>query len=142
MCSSFLLLCCSNVIIINVSRDWVEFLNNGIVLGAMREIILRELHKVLFLNLEDVIVINVSGKWIELLNHGIVLWSVWEILLAKLNEVLLLDLEDVVVVDVSGQWVELLNHRDVCYTHLRAHETKADLVCRLLLEEKKPLQLM
>ena len=31
-------------------------------------------------------------------------------------------------------------HRDVCpvsYTHLRAHETVLDLVCRLLLEKKK-----
>ena len=26
----------------------------------------------------------------------------------------------------------------VSYTHLRAHETEADLVCRLLLEKKKP----
>src|SRR5660398_117654 len=26
----------------------------------------------------------------------------------------------------------------VSYTHLRAHETKAKLVCRLLLEKKKP----
>ena len=26
----------------------------------------------------------------------------------------------------------------VSYTHLRAHETCADLVCRLLLEKKKP----
>ena len=26
----------------------------------------------------------------------------------------------------------------VSYTHLRAHETKANLVCRLLLEKKKP----
>ena len=25
----------------------------------------------------------------------------------------------------------------VSYTHLRAHETKANLVCRLLLEKKK-----
>src|SRR5665648_1227451 len=25
----------------------------------------------------------------------------------------------------------------VCYTHLRAHETRHDLVCRLLLEKKK-----
>src|SRR5660398_93892 len=28
-------------------------------------------------------------------------------------------------------------HRPVSYTHLRAHETKANLVCRLLLEKKK-----
>ena len=27
--------------------------------------------------------------------------------------------------------------RSVSYTHLRAHETKANLVCRLLLEKKK-----
>ena len=26
----------------------------------------------------------------------------------------------------------------VSYTHLRAHETEADLVCRLLLEKKSP----
>src|SRR5660397_221679 len=29
------------------------------------------------------------------------------------------------------------NLRSVSYTHLRAHETKANLVCRLLLEKKK-----
>ena len=29
------------------------------------------------------------------------------------------------------------NTRAVSYTHLRAHETEADLVCRLLLEKKK-----
>ena len=29
------------------------------------------------------------------------------------------------------------NHGTVSYTHLRAHETEADLVCRLLLEKKK-----
>ena len=27
----------------------------------------------------------------------------------------------------------------VSYTHLRAHETEADLVCRLLLEKKTPI---
>ena len=29
------------------------------------------------------------------------------------------------------------NIKPVSYTHLRAHETEADLVCRLLLEKKK-----
>ena len=29
------------------------------------------------------------------------------------------------------------SHNPVSYTHLRAHETKANLVCRLLLEKKK-----
>ncbi len=28
-------------------------------------------------------------------------------------------------------------YEDVSYKHLRAHETKANLVCRLLLEKKK-----
>ena len=31
----------------------------------------------------------------------------------------------------------LLTYRSVSYTHLRAHETVLDLVCRLLLEKKK-----
>ena len=30
-----------------------------------------------------------------------------------------------------------INWEPVSYTHLRAHETEADLVCRLLLEKKK-----
>ena len=30
-------------------------------------------------------------------------------------------------------------YRPVSYTHLRAHETVLDLVCRLLLEKKKKL---
>ena len=30
-----------------------------------------------------------------------------------------------------------IRNRTVSYTHLRAHETKANLVCRLLLEKKK-----
>ena len=33
--------------------------------------------------------------------------------------------------------VGLLVFSPVSYTHLRAHETEADLVCRLLLEKKK-----
>ena len=33
----------------------------------------------------------------------------------------------------------LLKLRAVSYTHLRAHETVLDLVCRLLLEKKKTL---
>ena len=31
----------------------------------------------------------------------------------------------------------LKRHKAVSYTHLRAHETVLDLVCRLLLEKKK-----
>ena len=32
--------------------------------------------------------------------------------------------------------VEALDHAPVSYTHLRAHETVLDLVCRILLEKK------
>ena len=32
---------------------------------------------------------------------------------------------------------EIVEARTVSYTHLRAHETVLDLVCRLLLEQKK-----
>src|SRR5450756_1840912 len=33
--------------------------------------------------------------------------------------------------------LDQLQHTPVSYTHLRAHETRHDLVCRLLLEKKK-----
>ena len=36
-------------------------------------------------------------------------------------------------------WGLLLYQESVSYTHLRAHETVLDLVCRLLLEKKKNL---
>ena len=43
--------------------------------------------------------------------------------------------------DLNEQFFELVVHPQsiipVSYTHLRAHETKANLVCRLLLEKKK-----
>ncbi|MBW6151834.1 hypothetical protein KZ844_18810 [Pseudomonas aeruginosa] len=35
-------------------------------------------------------------------------------------------------VAAAGAWVS-----SVSYTHLRAHETSQDLVCRLMLEKKK-----
>eukprot|EP00825_Cyclidium_porcatum_P001316 TRINITY_DN10599_c0_g1_i1.p3 TRINITY_DN10599_c0_g1~~TRINITY_DN10599_c0_g1_i1.p3 ORF type:complete len:103 (-),score=37.42 TRINITY_DN10599_c0_g1_i1:12-320(-) len=40
------------------------------------------------------------------------------------------------------KYVERLfaNVMSVSYTHLRAHETRHDLVCRLLLEKKKKIQ--
>src|SRR5678815_1035549 len=38
------------------------------------------------------------------------------------------------VLGQSGSW--LLCYRPVSYTHLRAHETPEQLVCRLLLEKK------
>ena len=45
--------------------------------------------------------------------------------------------------EVGFHWIELDvvvtndGHVAVSYTHLRAHETREDLVCRLLLEKKK-----
>ena len=48
------------------------------------------------------------------------------------------------IVDVVQSYVQLRHrgrtHTGLCpvsYTHLRAHETRHDLVCRLLLEKKK-----
>src|SRR5660397_265302 len=37
----------------------------------------------------------------------------------------------------GGAGTDFLAYIPVSYTHLRAHETKANLVCRLLLEKKK-----
>mgnify|MGYP003381529795 CR=1 FL=1 len=39
--------------------------------------------------------------------------------------------------DVGALPEHLLEREPVSYTHLRAHETVLDLVCRLLLENKK-----
>ena len=51
--------------------------------------------------------------------------------------------DETVVTDylMSTSFTGMINIIDACqpvsYTHLRAHETEADLVCRLLLEKKK-----
>src|SRR5450756_2880119 len=37
----------------------------------------------------------------------------------------------------GGGWPRWVLRKPVSYTHLRAHETRHDLVCRLLLEKKK-----
>ena len=37
----------------------------------------------------------------------------------------------------TSDWLIKPGNFPVSYTHLRAHETKANLVCRLLLEKKK-----
>ena len=44
---------------------------------------------------------------------------------------------EVMVIDGHMDDQELQSISAVSYTHLRAHETKANLVCRLLLEKKK-----
>eukprot|EP00825_Cyclidium_porcatum_P043238 TRINITY_DN6087_c0_g1_i1.p2 TRINITY_DN6087_c0_g1~~TRINITY_DN6087_c0_g1_i1.p2 ORF type:complete len:248 (-),score=44.24 TRINITY_DN6087_c0_g1_i1:8-751(-) len=46
-------------------------------------------------------------------------------------------LHDDVVLDTAVKRIGLRTLRPVSYTHLRAHETRHDLVCRLLLEKKK-----
>ena len=42
-------------------------------------------------------------------------------------------------ISAQDAWIAAtaLRHDPVSYTHLRAHETVLDLVCRLLLEKKK-----
>ena len=39
--------------------------------------------------------------------------------------------------NATGGSEEAAKYKTVSYTHLRAHETKANLVCRLLLEKQK-----
>ena len=48
------------------------------------------------------------------------------------------DVQAGVVAGLFGGWIYLM---PVSYTHLRAHETVLDIVCRLLLENKKILEL-
>src|SRR5678810_30686 len=54
------------------------------------------------------------------------------------GEIEISNVEDNSIVDAVQQ--EIYNHQvlfyAVSYTHLRAHETQANLVCRLLLEQK------
>ena len=40
----------------------------------------------------------------------------------------------------GGESFNEFSHFTVSYTHLRAHETVLDLVCRLLLEKKKKIE--
>ena len=46
-------------------------------------------------------------------------------------------LERKLLQDICGKSVLQRTYESVSYTHLRAHETVLDLVCRLLLEKKK-----
>ena len=58
--------------------------------------------------------------------------AVWKQLARRGADDAVLDLE------TPGRVGELMEGRDpVSYTHLRAHETVLDIVCRLLLEKKK-----
>ena len=43
--------------------------------------------------------------------------------------------------NASTNEVYTLTYKAVSYTHLRAHETVLDLVCRLLLEKKKLIRM-
>ena len=42
------------------------------------------------------------------------------------------------VAELARELDRVLDREPVSYTHLRAHETVLDLVCRLLLAKKKP----
>eukprot|EP00657_Telonema_sp_P-1_P011856 TRINITY_DN7538_c0_g1_i1.p1 TRINITY_DN7538_c0_g1~~TRINITY_DN7538_c0_g1_i1.p1 ORF type:complete len:130 (-),score=91.68 TRINITY_DN7538_c0_g1_i1:33-422(-) len=44
------------------------------------------------------------------------------------------------LISVKERAKDIKYHKSVSYTHLRAHETVLDLVCRLLLEKKKKIQ--
>ena len=48
-----------------------------------------------------------------------------------------MDRDALAVLSRSGASMEMMCEKPVSYTHLRAHETGRNLVCRLLLEKKK-----
>ena len=50
------------------------------------------------------------------------------------------NLEDDIALSLSALGIRIIAPIPVSYTHLRAHETVLDLVCRLLLEKKKQHQ--
>ena len=56
----------------------------------------------------------------------------WQRIRTAVEAAMKADYTDQVVRPALGEWVDA-----VSYTHLRAHETVLDLVCRLLLEKKK-----
>ena len=76
-------------------------------------------HQWIIVTLDDGMTITVGGGWILPLGYP----------------------------NYSHTWIEVIgtdgslfiddSHKAVSYTHLRAHETCADIVCRLLLEKKK-----
>ena len=47
------------------------------------------------------------------------------------------DLMTIAGLTILGAWLMMGLLTPVSYTHLRAHETREDIVCRLLLEKKK-----
>ncbi|VTU67207.1 Ras superfamily GTP-binding protein YlqF [Lactobacillus paracasei ATCC 334] [Lacticaseibacillus rhamnosus] len=51
---------------------------------------------------------------------------------------IILNKQDLADPVLTNEWVRYYQ-TPVSYTHLRAHETKANLVCRLLLEKKKQI---
>ena len=59
----------SNVIVINVSGQGVDLVNEGGVLGTMGEIVSGELDEVLLLDLKNIVVVNISGERVDLINQ-------------------------------------------------------------------------
>src|SRR5450756_1947506 len=76
---------------------------------------------------------NVGGLWQE---QPCGLNQQPEIIVARWTDTRTEDRREAVVAP-DGQFVLGVALRPVSYTHLRAHETRHDLVCRLLLEKKK-----
>ena len=53
------------------------------------------------------------------------------------NAETIMEVESVTIIGSKEDVKDLAGSGAVSYTHLRAHETKANLVCRLLLDKKK-----
>src|SRR5665811_2513685 len=62
--------------------------------------------------------------------------SLWAAMLFIVSLFLFIKTQFYVTITATAE-IEAIIHKPVSYTHLRAHETVLDLVCRLLLEKKK-----
>ena len=75
-----------------------------------------------------------SGKKAEKITTPALLSTLWIVVMINMLKA------DILSLYIPGALDELANFvgdTPVSYTHLRAHETVLDLVCRLLLEKKK-----
>ena len=82
---------------------------------------------------------DVTERFLELMTeHALLLLETNR----QMNLTAILDPKDIAIKHYLDSWMvtrslPLIARRAVSYTHLRAHETREDLVCRLLLEKKK-----
>ena len=79
---------CSNIIIVDVSGDWVVLIELSVVWKVSLSDGSSELEHVdVLIDLENVIIINISAYWIDLVGLKVV----WEISSSNLNKVIVVN---------------------------------------------------